>query len=187
LEIDHLSDKKAIYYELLILRCSRGQKDALEELVSNWEKRLFYYIHRLIEDEQEAWSILQEVWVKVFQSIKKIREPRKLPVWLYSIARKTVISHLRKKYSEKELLKKEEANSNIENYDSQYTFDNAEQVHFGLGKISLPHRDILTLFFLQDLSLEEIAETLQIPKGTVKSRLYYAKKALKDVLEKEAK
>ena len=65
-----MSDKKAIYYELLILRCKRGQKEALEELVSNWEKRLFYYIRRLIEDEQEAWSILQEVWVKVLQNIK---------------------------------------------------------------------------------------------------------------------
>ncbi|MBN1974430.1 MAG: sigma-70 family RNA polymerase sigma factor [Sedimentisphaerales bacterium] len=182
-----MSDKKAIYYELLILRCKRGQKEALEELVSNWEKRLFYYIHRLIEDEQEAWSILQEVWVKVLQNIKRIREPRKLPVWLYSVTRKTVISHLRKKYSEKELLKREKASSNKENWESQYTFDNVEQVHYGLGRISLPYRDILTLFFLKDLSLEEIAETLHIPKGTVKSRLYYAKQALKEVLEKEAK
>ena len=186
IERNELSDKKSIYYELLILRCSRGQKEALEELVSNWEKRLFYYIHRLVEDEQEAWSILQEVWVKIFQNIKRIRELRKLPVWLYSVTRKTVISHLRKKYSEKELLRKREDNSNAEDSDSQYIFDNAEQVHYGLGKISLPHRDILTLFFLQDLSLEEIARILQIPKGTVKSRLYYAKQALKNILEKEA-
>ena len=182
-----MPDKKAIYYELLILRCKRGQKEALEELVQNWEKRLFYYIHRLIEDELEAWSILQEVWVKVFQNIKKVREPIKLPVWLYSITRKTVISHLRKKYLEKELLIKDGHKLNVEEGESQYSFDNAEQVHYGLDKISLPHRDILTLFFLQDLSLEEIAEILQIPKGTVKSRLYYAKQALKDVLEKEAK
>ena len=130
---------------------------------------------------------MQEVWIKVLQNIKRIHEPRKLPVWLYSITRKTVISHLRKKYSEKELLRREESVSNTEDYNSEFSFDNAEQVHFGPGMISLPHRDILTLFFLQDLSLEEIAETLQISKGTVKSRLYYAKKALKDILEKEAR
>ena len=178
-------DKQTIYYELLVLRCSRGQKEAFEELVSSWEKKLFYYIHRLLEDEQEAWVVLQEVWVKVLQNIKRIREPRKLPVWLYSITRKTVISHLREKYSQRELLEKEEVYSNIEENNSQNNFDNIQQVHYGLGKISLPHRDILTLFFLQDLSLEEIAEALQIPKGTVKSRLYYAKKAFKDVLERE--
>lgn len=182
-----MPDKKAIYYELLVLRCSRGQKEAIEELVSTWEKRLFYYIHRLVEDEQQAWPILQEVWVKVLQNIKGIREPQKLPVWLYSITRKTVLSHLRKKYSEKELWRNEQVNSNTEDCDPQCMFDNAEQVHYGLGRISLPHRDILTLFFLKDLSLDEIAETLQVPKGTVKSRLYYAKEALKDVLDKEAR
>lgn len=185
MEIYWLLDKQTIYYELLVLRCSRGQKEAFEELVSSWEKKLFYYIHRLLEDEQEAWVVLQEVWVKVLQNIKRIREPRKLPVWLYSITRKTVISHLREKYSQRELLEKEEVYSNIEENNSQNNFDNIQQVHYGLGKISLPHRDILTLFFLQDLSLEEIAEALQIPKGTVKSRLYYAKKAFKDVLERE--
>ena len=84
-------------------------------------------------------------------------------------------------------MKREEDNSSAQDCDSQYIFDNVEQVHYGLGKISMTHRDILTLFFLQDLSLEEIAQILQIPRGTVKSRLYYAKQALKNVLEKEAK
>ena len=64
-------------------------------------------------------------------------------------------------------------------------FDDAEQVHYGLGRISLPHRDVLTLFFLQELSVEEIAQVLEVAAGTVKSRLYYAKKALKAVLEEE--
>lgn len=179
-----MTDKQAIYYELLVLRCCRGRKDALEELVTNWEKPLFYYIHRLIEDQQQAWEVLQETWIKVLHGIGKLREPRKLPVWLYSIARKTALSHLRKKYSEQKLLEEGGRIQVDENCDSDRSLENAEQVHYGLGKISLPHRDILTLFFLRDLSLEEIAEVLGIPVGTVKSRLYYAKLALKDVLEK---
>ena len=65
------------------------------------------------------------------------------------------------------------------------SLDDAEQVHYGLRRISLPHREILTLFFLQDLSVEEIADVVGIPFGTVKSRLYYAKRALRTVLEKE--
>jgi len=56
-----LTDKEAIYCELLVLRCWRGQKDALEELVRSWEKRLFYYIRRLVDDEQTAWQVLQEM------------------------------------------------------------------------------------------------------------------------------
>jgi RNA polymerase sigma-70 factor (ECF subfamily) len=180
-----LTEKQAIYYELLILRYRQGQKDALEELVTIWEKPLFYYIHRLIEDEHEAWEILQETWIKVLQSIGKLREPNKLPVWLYSITRKTVMSHLRKKYSEKVLFEDNDDISKIENYNSNHTFENADQVHYGLSRISLPHRDILTLFFLRDLSIDDIAQVLSVPIGTVKSRLYYAREALKEILEKE--
>jgi len=80
-----LTEKQAIYCELLVLRCRLGRKDALEELVRTWEKPLFYYIHRLIDDEQEAWQILQETWVKALRGIKRLREPRKLPGWLYRI------------------------------------------------------------------------------------------------------
>jgi RNA polymerase sigma-70 factor (ECF subfamily) len=179
-----LTEKQAIYYELLVLRCRRGQKDALEELVRSWEKRLFYYIRRLVDDEQDAWQILQETWVKVLRGIKKLREPRKLPAWLYSIARKTALSHLRAEYKKQAIFKTDENASNVEEGNSDFGFDDVEQVHYGLGRISLPHREVLTLFFLQDLSTEQVAEVLNIPPGTVKSRLHYAKSALKAVLEK---
>jgi RNA polymerase sigma factor (sigma-70 family) len=181
-----LTEKQAIHDELLVLRCRRGQRDALEELTRNWEKRLFYYIRRLIDDEQEAWQILQETWVKVLRGIKKLREPRKLPSWLYRIARNTAISHLRTKYTQQAVLHEQANLSGLADDPDNVAFENAEQVHYGLGRISLHHREVLTLFFLQDLRLEEIAEVLAIPVGTVKSRLNYAKRALKAVLEKEA-
>ena len=181
-----MTEKQAIYCELLVLRCRRGQKDALEELVSSWEKKLFYYIRRLVEDEQDSWQILQETWVKVLQGITRLREPRKLPAWLYSIARMTALSHLRSRYSEQALLNSHEDVSSTGNCESDLTFDDAEQVHYGLGKLSLQHRDVLTLFFLRDLTVQEIAQVLDVPDGTVKSRLYYARRALRTVLEKEA-
>jgi len=180
-----LTEKQAIYYELLVLRCRRGDKEALAELIRTWERRLFYYIRRLVVDEQDAWQILQETWVKVLRGIRKLREPQKLPVWLYSIARKTAMSHLRAEYSNRAMLQENKRLSDVEDDVRNLAFVDAEQVHYGLGQISLPHRDVLTLFFLQDLSVEEIAEVLVIPVGTVKSRLYYAKRALKAVLEKE--
>ena len=181
-----MTDKQAVYYELLVLRCRLGRKEALEELVRTWEKRLFYYIRRLVDDEQEAWQILQETWVKVLRSIKRLREPRKLPACLYRIARNTAISHLRTKYTRQALLEQGASLCNTDDSADNLAFENAEQVHYGLGRISLHHREVLTLFFLRDLRIEEIAEVLEIPLGTVKSRLNYAKRALKAVLEKEA-
>lgn len=182
-----MTKKQAIYYELLVLRCRRGQKDALEELVRGWEKQLFYYIRRLVDNEQDAWQILQETWVKVLRGIRRLRQPSKLPVWLYSIARKTAISHLRRKYTKQAVLEQNANLCDIEDDSNNLVFENAEQVHYGLGQVSLPHREVLTLFFLQDLGVEEISEVLEIPVGTVKSRLYYAKRALKAVLEEEKK
>jgi len=182
-----LTEKQKIYYELLVMRCQRGQADAFCELVRAWEKRLFYYIRRLVDEEQDAWQILQDTWVKVLSGIKKLREPKKLPSWLYKIARNTALGYLRKKYKRQALFEPDANVQNIEDTANNITFDDAQQVHFGLGKISLHHREILTLFFLQDLAVEEIAEVLGIPAGTVKSRLYHAKRALKAVLEKEAK
>jgi len=178
-----LTEKEAIYYELLVLRCQQGHKSAFEELIGMWEQRLFYYIHRLVDDEQDAWQIMQETWVKVLRSIRKLREPKKLPAWLYSTARNTAITHLRNEYTRESFLKNGDNVYYRTDCDNSMNFDNAEKVHYGLSMLSLQHREVLTLFFLQDLSVEDIADVLNIPVGTVKSRLYYAKRSLKTVLK----
>ena len=180
-----MTDKEAILYELLVLRCKQGRKNAFEELIRMWEKRLSFYIRRLVNDEHDAWQILQETWVKVLRGIRKLREPRKLPAWLYRTARNTAITHIRDEYARKSLLDKNENTNKDTGYDPLLMFDDAELVHFALGRISLPHREVLTLFFLQDLSLEDVAIVLDIPVGTVKSRLYYAKQSIKTVITKE--
>jgi RNA polymerase sigma-70 factor (ECF subfamily) len=180
-----VTEKEGIYCELLVLRCRQGQRAALEELVRTWERPLFYYIRRLIDDEDEARQILQQSWVSVLQGLGWLREPRKLPAWLYSIARKTALTHLRNKYGEQTASRGCETGATVDVADTQLDFDNAEQIHYGLGRLSILHREVLTLFFLQDLSIEEIAGVLEIPIGTVKSRLHHAKRALKAVLEQE--
>ncbi len=70
--------------------------------------------------------------------------------------------------------------------DQQLEFDNAELVHFGLGRLPIAARELLTLYFLDDLSIAEIASVLEIPAGTVKSRLSSARGALRQILDEEA-
>ena len=65
--------------------------------------------------------------------------------------------------------------------DAEWT---AQEVHLGLERLSSPHREALTLFFLEELAIGEIAQVIGVSEGTVKSRLYYAKSALRDALEK---
>ena len=86
--------KEAIYEELLVLRCRRGERDAVEELVRTWEKRLYYFIRRLVDTEQDAWDALQQSWLRVLAGIGRLRDPSALRPWLYRIARHTAFNHM---------------------------------------------------------------------------------------------
>ncbi len=176
---------EAIYEELLVLRCRRGEKAALDELVRVWEKRLFYFIRRLVDNEAGAWDVLQQTWVRVISGIGALREPRSLGPWLYRVARHAAFDHGQVRANYHRLLQDYPAVPPAEEDRGHKDFENAEQVHHGLLQLPLPHREVLTLFFLQDFSIEAIAQVLDIPAGTVKSRLYHAKIALRTVLGKE--
>lgn len=180
-----MTEKERIYSELLVLRCRRKDRAAFEELIRCWDMKLYYFIRRLVTDEEDAWGILQETWVKVLQGIGSLKNPGSLAAWLYSIARHSAMDHWRKHYAIGQTAEaEEEALMEIPENNTR-DFDDAERVHRGLDRISLAHREVLTLFFLEDFSIDEIASILNVSPGTVKSRLHYAKRALRLVLEKE--
>ncbi len=179
------ADREAIYAELLALRCKRGDRQAFAELVAHWEGRLYYYVRRLVGKEEDAWDVLQQTWMAVFRGIARLKDARSLPAWLYRVARNTAYSHLRASSREHAHLDDPGDVSAIEASDDNFTAEDAEQVHHAMDRISLPHKEALTLFLLEDLTMEQMADVLGIPLGTVKSRLYHAKRALRAVLEQE--
>ena len=178
---------KEIYDELLITRCKRRDLDAWNELVARWNNRLYYYLRRLIDHEQDASNALQDVWLHAVRGLHSLQDSARLAPWLYTIARRTAMTHLRRGYACREESSLEAIDQEPDEVpDSQLYLENAELVHFGLSQLGVPEREILTLFFLQDLSTTEIAELLCIPVGTVKSRLFKARHDLRRVLEKES-
>jgi RNA polymerase sigma-70 factor (ECF subfamily) len=167
---------------LLVVRFQRGDRSAFEGIVRLWETSLFYYLRRLAASEADAWELLQETWLKLFRSLHSLRDPKALPAFLYRIARNAAIARLRKRGIT------ESDNSADEVHDESASddisaFDNAEQVHHALDQLPLLQREALTLYFLEDLSLDEMAEALEVPVGTVKSRLHYAKLAMRKILK----
>jgi RNA polymerase sigma-70 factor (ECF subfamily) len=176
-----LSDRQLLESALLTVRYQRGDREAFEGIVQLWETSLFYYLRRLAASEADAWELLQETWLKLFRSLGSLRDPQALPAFLYKMARNTALSRLRKR----ELLE-------VENYPDEVhdesagndisAVDNAEEVHHALDQLPLLQREALTLYFLEDLSLDEMAATLDVPLGTVKSRLHYAKLAMRKSL-----
>ncbi len=172
--------------QLLVLRYRHGDDEAFTELVHIWEKPLFYYIRRLVKTEEDAWDVLQNAWIRVIRGIKKLKNPESLPSWLYRIARNTAFNYTRDN-SRLEVLSDEDMNLVISEpvEDQGFSADDAEAIHRGLKHLPITHREVLTLFFLEEFSLKEISSITGVPKGTVKSRLYYAKKILKDIMKKE--
>lgn len=178
-------DKNEIYGELLVLRCRRGDAQAFRELVGTFERRLFYYLRRLTDDEEEAWDLIQQTWLKVLRGIHSLRDPRRFKSWLYSIARRTAADRIRSLAVDRA----RQDESNLEEIPDENPgpedFENAGLVHYGLGKLPLEQREILTLFFLEEFSLAEISDILKLPVGTVKSRLHRARNSLRTVLARE--
>ena len=179
-------DKEAIYCELLVLRCRRGDRAAWEDLIGHWERRLFYYIRRLVDDEPDAWDVLQQTWMAAYKGVGGIRDGRALPKWLYRTARNLALMQRRRKHPREELDAGDEGLAAEAGDEEGVAFDRTELVHQALDELALAQREVLTLYFLQDLSVPEIAEVTGVPAGTVKSRLYYAKRALRNVIEKGA-
>jgi len=124
-----LRDKQAILQELLVLRCKRGEHQALSELIHQWEDRLFYYVRRLVATEEDTRDVLQQTWIKVIKGIKSLDDPERLPAWLYKIARYTVLSHWRMHHRMHDFQEEEDDLVEIAAPEEDDHFDNAEQVH----------------------------------------------------------
>jgi RNA polymerase sigma-70 factor (ECF subfamily) len=120
---------------------------AWDELVERWNDRLLYYLRRMISDEHEAASAVQEVWLHAFRKLSSLRDGARLAPWLYTIARRAAMNHFRSKYATPETQTTELADQASDEQDDQSTFENAELVHFGLGQLGLREREVLTLVF----------------------------------------
>lgn len=175
-----LPDRQLLECELLVIRCQRGDPAAFEQIVAMWERSLFYYLRRLAPSEEDAWDWLQETWLKTFRALPNVRDPRTLPSFLYATARRTAFSHLRTHEFQKAATEPIEESLEAAGSDAEL-FDHAEAVHSALDRLPLPQREVLTLF-LEDFSLDAMVSLLEIPLGTVKSRLYYAKRAIHQLL-----
>jgi len=179
---------EAILCELYVLRCRRGDADAWRDMIGHFERRLLYYVRRLVPDERDAWDVLQQTWMAALRGLSSLQEPRALKTWLYRLAHNHAISLRRRRGIEVpshdpadlESVPAGEAADEPEPWRAEA----AAHVHAGLAELSLPHRAVLTLHYLEDLGVAEIAEVLDVPAGTVKSRLFHARRAMRHVLER---
>ena len=177
-------DKQLLESALLVVRWQRGDQEAFAEIIALWEKQLFFYLRRMSPTEADAWELLQETWLKLLRSLHTLRDPKTLPAYLYATARNAAISRYRIRPPTVDAFPDQIVDDSAS--DEIAAIENSEFLRQALDQLPIHHREILTLFFLDDLTLAEVAELLEIPVGTVKSRIHHAKSALRAILSKGA-
>jgi len=165
----------------MALRCQAGEPGAFEDLIAVMERPLLYYAASLTGNTDSGLDVLQDVWIKVFRGIGKLKDPGALRSWLYSITHGIAVDRIRKNYS-REQAEKGQREDFQEAEEPSFADEDAASIHQALREIGVKHREVLVLHFLEDLSVAEIATVVGCSEGTVKSRIHHAKRAMKEIL-----
>lgn len=169
------------------IRAARaGASGAWEVLFKRYQLPLYVYVAELVRDEQSALDIVQETFINAVKHIRSLREETKFAGWLFGIAHQKCVQRWRKRTREEAFLEEAAADVSAGNEDPLDLLIRKEQEAEFMNLLHLlppPQRSVLLLYFIEDFSLEEIAEITGTQLGTVKSRMHYGKKAFRKLLE----
>jgi RNA polymerase sigma-70 factor (ECF subfamily) len=172
-----------LFERVLVLRCQAGDEAAFTELVERYHARLRYYVRKMLGRDHRSEDVLQDVWFDVFRGVARLADPGAFPAWVYRITRVRVARILRRDRPPVQSLEVDNLSAAPED-EEDFTEEDAERIHAALDRLSPEHREVLVLRFLEDLSYEDIARVTGEQLGTVRSRLHYAKRALRGLLER---
>jgi len=168
----------------LIVLVQGGSRDAFDRLARRWTPRLLRYATRTAGRPELARDIVQETWIGAIRGLKHLTDPAQFPAWIYSIARRKCIDVIRVNQRERRLIVSAQAASGTDAaIDSGgYAASDGVDLAAAISQLSTEQRDVVHLFYGEDLSVEEIGRVLTVPTGTVKSRLHHARESLKKYL-----
>ena len=165
--------------EWLAVRCQLGERDAFDTLIRRWHPPLSSFVRRMVGSDHVADDIVQDAWLRIVRGFPRLRDPERLRAWMFGIARRSVMDALREKYASPATVVVEDI-SDVALTPDDGLEDDLRAMEDALGGLPLVEREILTLFYLKELTIGEIADVLGIPAGTVKSRLFRARALLRD-------
>jgi len=163
--------------QLLVMDAQDGDASAMEKLVTRWQKRLWRYAYRLTADTQAAWDVTQQSWLGIIKGLSRLEDPANFKAWAYRITTNKAADWYKNNKTAPctacELLE---------------TIEYKEKKDIGvkelLDKLDIRKKIVLSLYYFEQLSVSEISQALNIPAGTVKSRLAAARNELKELWQK---
>jgi RNA polymerase sigma-70 factor (ECF subfamily) len=177
----------------LISRCQQGDPDALKEIFDQYHKKVYRVAYGVVRQREEALDIVQEVFIKLYHSIKNFKGKSKFYTYLYRMAMNTAIDHARKMgrspFSRLEEMEGFQPSEGVEKRPDSILLHKEleERVKVALEKLPTDQRMALIFREVEGLSYQEMAEAMGCSIGTVMSRLHYARKRIQELLKNDTK
>jgi RNA polymerase sigma-70 factor (ECF subfamily) len=166
---------------LWLLQAQSGDRAALDRLLQAIQVRLYGYLVSLVHDEHLAMDLLQDVFVIVIQKLRWLREPTAFPAWVYRIASREAFRALKTRRRLEDCHEAAEMSETVAAEAPEEEFDPEMIDRIGelLDDVSPASRVVLSLHYLHEMSLSEVADILELPLGTAKARLAYGLQVLR--------
>ena len=183
----------------IVSLCKGGNTDAFEVLVNKYQKKMLNIVYRMVGDYEEACEIVQDAFVSAYKNMKFFREESRFSTWLYTIVvnlSKNRLKQLRVKVHREELTLDNPIDSDNRHIKRNAVSDEPsvlekiekretqEVVQKCINSLDYEFREVIVLRDIQGFSYDELSDMLKMKEGTVKSRLFRAREALKNCLKK---
>ena len=172
-----------IYDELLVMRCQDGDEESLAALVNRWQPRLLRHAMRLTREHEAASEVVQEAWVAIVRSARRLDDPARFAPWVYRILTNKCADWTRQRQRQRASITPLAAEPAAKESSAEDSQEDVEVLREAIKQLPHEQRAILSLFYVDGLSVRDIAEAFSLPVGTVKSRLYYARSTLREMIE----
>ena len=170
----------------LVLQLQNGSLEALGQLYSRFNQLVYRTAYGITGDPDTAADLLQDVFLRLHRFAERVDPSRPLEPWLYRVTTNLAYTRVKRRRWLRPLDDVADWLSSKEKKPSVHYLveldDEWQQVNRAIGTLPLPQRIVVVLYYVNDLSILEIADILEIPQGTVKSRLHYGRKALKKII-----
>ncbi|MDA8018557.1 MAG: RNA polymerase sigma factor [Thermoanaerobaculia bacterium] len=178
--------RAAVLDELLILRFQSGESVALDTLASRWNARLFRHACRLTRDRELASDALQDAWLAIARGLHRLQDPTRFPGWAHRIVANKCRDAIRKLQRRRRLteeIAQEPKAEAMPPFVEPSVDPRLAALRAAMAALPDDRRMLLSLFYLEQMNVDQIALALDLPAGTVKSRLFYCRRKLRAAIE----
>jgi len=169
-----------VFDEYLVLLVVAGDKGAAERLARRWQPRLIATARRLLRDEEQARTAVQQAWVSILRGLGRLRDPASFGPWAFGILHRRCADHIRAEQRRRGREAPEPPDAAIPAPGT--AADERAAIIAAFDALPPDQRFAAHLFYVEGFSLNEIARAANWPEGTVKSRLFHARRQLKAAL-----